>query len=621
MCPEPSSEKNTESLILRREDGESTEPSKLSKRRVDTSVTYSKMSLTSDQKQKTQMERTNEEGSATVESAPRNKKTTLKSKKSLSGKVTRNTKSSKISGQGSTLNEEDFCEWLTPYCKETSKRLLSLIKTDCVGSPLISSNGYADEEKQISWSKSRSYVPQNRSSPKISLPSFSSFLVNSTDQGGTRKETSSKPKVQMRSRKVRIKPTKEQSKILRFWMSTYRKTYNEALRLVKDRKSKANLVLKKLVVTRRDSDEGTKWETIKKSPADIRVSAVRSLCNNFTSAKAAYRERLKRIKSGKIKNKRNRMKNSGFRRNRFRNTKPFEIKYKARHLTSDSFELEAKSIRMDQKNLTLFGSDPKYSLDLSVSEVLSGTKSQPNHSCKICYCFGRWYFVIPEALKPDKEPMDTDSEPRVVGIDPGLRKAFTCVSNQGRIDEIGIQTRTIVEEINKKSRGILKAIKESQSNSKRNRLTRAWYRVNARAKDLMTDFHFKTIKFLTDHYDVIILGKINVQQLMSMKSQSKSNKEMFKFLSHFLFRQRLLMKTSNMTSKTVIVQDESYTTQTCVKCGVLKKDVGGCSVYDCSRCNFKIGRDISGASNILLRCVSEIHQKTTSFSGNKRKIK
>ena len=620
MCPEPSSVKNTESQILRREDGESMDLSKLSKRQGDTSVTSSKTSLMSDQKQKTRKERTNEERSAIVESAPRNKKTTLKDKKSLSGRATRTTKSSKTSGQGSTLNEEDFCEWLTPYCKETSKKLLSLIKTDCVGSPLISSNGYVNEETQISWSKSRSYVPQNKSLQKISLPSFTSFLVNSTGQGDTRKETSPKPKVQMRSRKVRIKPTKEQTKVLRFWMSTYRKTYNEALRLVKDKKAKANLALKKLVVTRRDSDEGTKWGAIKKSPADVRVSAVRSLCNNFTSAKAAYRERLKRIKSGKVKNKRNRKKNSSFRRNRFRNNKPFEIKYKARRLTSDSFELEAKSIRMDQKNLTLFGSEPKYSLNLDVSEVLSENNIQPNHSCKICYFFGRWYFVIPEVLDPEKEPMDTESEPRVVGIDPGLRKAFTCVSNQGRIDEIGIQTRIVAEQLNKKSCGILKAIKESQSNLKKKKLTRAWYRVNARAKDLVTDFHFKTIKFLTDHYDVIIMGKINVQQLMSMKSQSRSNKEMFKFLSHFLFRQRLLMKTSNMTSKTVIVQDESYTTQTCVKCGVLKKDVGGCSVYDCSRCNFKIGRDISGASNILLRCVSEIHQKTNLISGNKRKI-
>ena len=60
---------------------------------------------------------------------------------------------------------------------------------------------------------------------------------------------------------------------------------------------------------------------------------------------------------------------------------------------------------------------------------------------------------------------------------------------------------------------------------------------------------------------------------------------MFSFLSHFLFRQR---------QHEVIIQDESYTTQACVKCGILKKDVGSSAVYNCSRCNYKIGRDISG---------------------------
>ena len=148
---------------------------------------------------------------------------------------------------------------------------------------------------------------------------------------------------------------------------------------------------------------------------------------------------------------------------------------------------------------------------------------------------------------------------------------------------------------------------------------RAWYRVNARAKDLVTDFHFKTIKFLMDNYDVIILGKLNIQSLMSMEKQSKSNKDMLQFLSHFLFRQRLLMKTS-ITHHKVIIQDESYTTQACVHCGFLDKNVGSSEVYNCPMCNFKMGRDINGAANILLKCASEVNQKEFKLSGRKRKI-
>ena len=108
-------------------------------------------------------------------------------------------------------------------------------------------------------------------------------------------------------------------------------------------------------------------------------------------------------------------------------------------------------------------------------------------------------------------------------------------------------------------------------------------------------------------------------ELISTGGQSKSNKAMFSFLSHFLFRQRLLMKTS-VTQHEVIIQDESYTTQACVKCGILKKDVGSSAVYNCSRCNYKIGRDISGAANILLKCASEFQQRTNKVSGKKRRI-
>ena len=612
MYPEQPSKKNTESQILLPEDGEIMEPSKLYKHQGDTSVTSSKMSLMSDPKPNVQKEKAKDVGLHTVESQVQNKKTISKGKKNPLKKATRNTKSSKTSGQESTLKEEDYCEWLTPYWQETSKKLLSLIKTDSAGSPLISSSGYVNEETQISWSRNKSYVPQSKNSQKISWPSFTSSPVNSTGQGGT------KNKKPMRSKKVRIKPTPEQAQILRFWMSTHRKTYNEALRLVKDKKAKANMVLKKLVVTRRKTDKGSKFENIKKSPATIRGAAVRALCANFRSAKCAYAERIKRIKTHKIKNKRKRKNNTCCNRNRFKNKKPFEVKYKSRHLTSDSFELEGKSIRMNKKNLTLFETESNYKMDLKVSEKLSDSKVKPGHSCKIGYCFGRWYFIIPEYVESEDQDMEV-KEPRIVGIDPGIRKVFTSVSNSGRIDEIGILTKETMKKLKYKKNGIREAIKNTIDSKKRNKLMRAWYRVNARAKDLVTDFHFKTIKFLMDNYDVIILGKLNVQSLMSMKKQSKSNKDMFQFLSHFLFRQRLLMKTS-VTHHKVIIQDESYTTQACVQCGFLDKNVGSSEVYNCPKCNFKMGRDISGAANILLKCASEINQKESKLSGRKRKI-
>lgn len=170
-----------------------------------------------------------------------------------------------------------------------------------------------------------------------------------------------------------------------------------------------------------------------------------------------------------------------------------------------------------------------------------------------------------------------------------------------------------------KSYEILKVIKESTDTQEKKKLRRAWYRVYARAKDRVTDLQFKTIICFTDNYGVIILGEIKVQQLMSMKNQSKTNSTLFKFLSLFSFRQRLPMKSELMNTTTVITQGESYTMLAYVKCGVLKKDAGDADVYMCSRCDFTMGRDISGAANILLRCASEVSQRTETVSGKKRK--
>lgn len=620
MCPEPCSEKSTESPTPPPADGGTLVRSKPSKQRVATTDTSSKTSLMSDQKPKPRTDKVSAEKSLTAGSAPPNKKTTSKGKNKASEKPTPSTKSSEMSGLASISKGEDCCEWLTPYCKETSKKLLSRIRIGSAGSPLTSSSGYVKEETQISWSKNRSYVPRNRSLPKISWPLFTSSHANSTAHDGTKNK---KPKdtTPMRSRRVRIKTTPEQARILRFWMKTHRQTYNEALRLVKDKKAKVNLCLKKLVVTRRESDKGSKFEAMKKSPADVRVSAVRALCKNFASAKAAYVQRKRNVKAGKVKNKRKRKKTPSTKRHRFKNNKPFEVKYKPRQLNSDAFDLEPKSLWMFEQSLTIFGSNSKYKLNLKVSESLSDSRVQPSHMCKIAYCFGRWYFIVPEIAEQHRGGYTPafGEEERIVGIDPGLRKAFTCVSNSGRIDEIGINMREAMKKVKDKGKAILAAVKEATDIAKRKKLRRAWYRVNARAKDLVTDFHFKTIRFLLDNYDIIILGKINVQQLVSKEGQSQSNKDMFSFLSHYLFRQRLIMKTDVVPSKKVIIQDESYTTQTCVRCGVLKTDVGAAAIYKCSKCMFKIGRDISGASNILLRCASEFHQRTSKIAGKKRK--
>ena len=147
---------------------------------------------------------------------------------------------------------------------------------------------------------------------------------------------------------------------------------------------------------------------------------------------------------------------------------------------------------------------------------------------------------------------------------------------------------------------------------KKEKLRRALYRVYARAKNLVSDLHWKTISELLN-YDVIIVGKIGVQSLVSMESQSKENKEIFSFLSHYKFRERLKYK-AGLLNKVVIEQDESYTSQNCMRCDILKKDLGKNKTFKCSHCGFKCDRDMNSCFNIMIRCASERFKN----SGSKR---
>lgn len=269
--------------------------------------------------------------------------------------------------------------------------------------------------------------------------------------------------------------------------------------------------------------------------------------------------------------------------------------------------------------VSFFGAS-KHSLKIKTSEVFSGGpgRHKPSHSCRIAYCYGRWYIIIPEKVSVDKADFNPSIEPRVIGIDPGLRTAFTCSFSSGEVLELGIDTRYRFKKEQLKKTAIANKMEDDATSAKRKtKLRKAWYRCQARAKNLTADLHWKTIKYLLDRYDVIVVGKIGVQSLMSKTGQSASNKKMFSYLSHYAFQQRLKYK-AGLHNKVVIEQDESYTSQACFRCGHLKKDLGPAKTYLCGECGLKIDRDVNSGYNIMVRCASEHHAAQTTLLGKRK---
>ena len=75
-------------------------------------------------------------------------------------------------------------------------------------------------------------------------------------------------------------------------------------------------------------------------------------------------------------------------------------------------------------------------------------------------------------------------------------------------------------------------------------------------------------------------------------------------LSHYAFREKLLSRAKEAKNK-IIITSEAYTSQTCTKCGNMKKDLKGNKEYKCEKCKNTIDRDINGARNIMIRLMTK----------------
>ena len=425
--------------------------------------------------------------------------------------------------------------------KERSKMLLSLSKT--YSGTFHSGN--------IGKFLTRTSEIHNKDPRKISWPS-SMFSVDDSVNIPNQK----------RVRKIRLNPTQSQALVLRDWFLSLRKTYNWALRLVKEKK------VDPLTIKITD-------KYAKNTPEDVRISYVRDIVKDLKSADIPKNVSTFRKKTSK--------------RRRFRNKNPIFLKYKDKELKYDSFKVSTKSIKFNGDRLVLFG------LDIKSCESLG---ENPIFSCRICYDYGKYYIVIPEYVSVVNIP-SISSENRIVGIDPGDRTIFTCISGCGKSEEIGINSREYFKKMDDKCESILHLKNISSGNTKK-KLTKAWYKHVARKKNIISDFHWKTVKHLLDNYDSVVIGTMGLPVSKHVSKPVIPNSFNSILDYHVMFKERLKMKAISR-NKVVIEQDENFTSKACSSCGNLKNKLGGTKTYSCVKCTNVVDRDVNGAINILVK--------------------
>ena len=181
-----------------------------------------------------------------------------------------------------------------------------------------------------------------------------------------------------------------------------------------------------------------------------------------------------------------------------------------------------------------------------------------------------------------QETVQKSEGERIISLDPGVRKFMVGYDPSGKSILFGKGSNKILTEL-------LYEI-DADGNTGHN-----WKRV----QNLVKELHWKTIKYLTDNYDTILLPDFRISQMVKNKQLPKMVKRLLYMYSFHQFKKRLIFKCHQKYKKLVIV-DESYTSKTCGSCGAINTP-GRDETYSCKSCRVSMDRDIMASRNILIK--------------------
>ena len=236
----------------------------------------------------------------------------------------------------------------------------------------------------------------------------------------------------------------------------------------------------------------------------------------------------------------------------------------------------------------------------STLKMYSKQKINFNYDCRMLMDrMGRIYLSIP--YRKEFSASVCESQADTVALDTGVRTFMTAYGikdNKTVIMKFGDKDITRIYRLCT----FLDKLVAKQALVKKSSLKKAEHRLRKRIKNLVKDVLYKTAHWLCKNFSHIIIPPFQTSQMVKRRQRAITKKTVRCMLtwSHYLFRQRLIMKAEEMGCK-VHVLGEEYTTKTCTHCGFYNPKIKGEKVLVCPCCHVKVDRDVSGARNILLK--------------------
>lgn len=442
--------------------------------------------------------------------------------------------------------EKDYIPFWDSHCEMISSHLLSHTQIDSAG---LESTPYLSRTVENSWFLTERKFHQNKNSQKTFLQSYVNSLIDYTDLEGT----------QIKSRKIRIYPTQQQKILFKQWFGVARKFYNETLTVYKNGSEKTwDKVYKDI------AEQNKEHDYIKSVPYQIKKISVKD-----------YREALSINK--KI------AKRSG---------KPFEMKFKSKKNPKQSCYIPKSAISSSGIYHTIAGK-------LKMKER-TWFENEEINDCRLVLEFGKLFIVIPKEIKITP----IENQEGVVAIDPGVRTFATYFSTEGYFGKLGQGAFDRILKLNLKIDKLISKLSKETDKHKKSNLKKSIFNIRFKIRNLIDELHWKTIKFFTSRFKVIIFPPFNVSEMVK-KSKRKLPKKVTRSMNCFRFyefKERLKLKCKE-NGITFVESSEAFTSKTNSFTGELMENLGSKEKFMFN--NVSIDRDINGARNILIRAMRD----------------
>jgi putative transposase len=360
-----------------------------------------------------------------------------------------------------------------------------------------------------------------------------------------------------KSRKIRLYPTAQQRMIFRKWLGASRFVYNQTLDYLKALEGQrpawtdiaTNIILPALPAW---ADE---------IPFQIKKMAVKEACDNSTATKQKYR------RTGEIS----------------------ELRFKSRKSPVQTCYIPKSAVKPQ-------------GIYYTVSGVMHYIEPLPLNfqDCELSWQQGRWYLCVPfQTTVPIGE-----NQARMVALDPGVR-TFQTFFSPDMVGVIGYHDFGRLVRLCRHLDNLISRRSTSQNKKQRYRMKKAEKRLRWKIKDLRDELHTKTIRFLVDTFDIILIPTFETSQMARRERRKLRSKTVRSLLTwaHYQFKERLKIVAAQH-GKTVVEVNEAYTSKTCSWSG----EIVNIGSSECIRGSdgIQMHRDMNGARGIFLRALAEL---------------